>query len=216
MFTGLIESTGRVTSIAGAVDKRITVETELAPRLRIGDSVAVNGVCLTAVEVRDHSFSADLLQETLRRTTFANMSADTIVNIELPMAAGAPMGGHVVQGHVDGVARIVMLEPEISGADASASSWRFGLQLPNELLPYVVLKGSITVDGISLTIAALRDDIVEISLIPHTYAMTNIRRLRIGDHVNIETDALARYAQRLLQRKQQTPITLGKLVEEGY
>jgi riboflavin synthase len=214
MFTGLIETTGAILSVtptAGAT--RITVAAPgLAARLNTGDSVAVNGVCLTALSIEPDAFpprfSADLAAETIARTTLSHLRKDTLVNLELPTPAGSPLGGHVVQGHVDGTATLLLLEA-ITPEAPESTDWRLRLQLPPELSQYVVSQGSITVEGISLTVAALHGDIVEIAIIPHTYASTSLHTLVPGTLLNIETDVLARYAER-----QQSPA--GFVLSEQY
>jgi riboflavin synthase len=187
MFTGLIESTGKILELEGS---HITVLAPgIAERLRLGDSVAVNGVCLTALDLKTDRFSADLAVETLERTTLGSLTGGAVVNLELPTAAGAPLGGHVVQGHVDGAGVLLALEP--LGED-----WRLRLRIPAELVRYVVPQGSITVEGISLTVASIVEDVVEIAIIPHTYAATNLHSLRSGAALNIEVDVLGKYAER--------------------
>jgi riboflavin synthase len=209
MFTGLIETTGTVLSIkpmAGGATRIIIAAPTLAGRWKLGDSIAVNGVCLTAIDVEEEDephpgrFAADLADETIRRTTLTKLSPGSLVNLELPTPAGSPMGGHVVQGHVDGTGRIVSLEP--LNHDLDHTDWRLILEAPPELAPSIVSQGSITVDGISLTVAKLnppdkRGNVcVEIAVIPHTYKATNLRALLSGSLVNLETDILARYATR--------------------
>jgi riboflavin synthase len=212
MFTGLIATTGEVIALTGESTKHLTVRTSLAAQLKLGDSVAVDGVCLTAVTLTEDAFAADLLEETLRRTTLQYAHAGQLVNLELPTPAGTPLGGHVVQGHVDGIAHIEKLEKE----SAQADSWRLAIRLPRELRHYTAQQGSIAVDGISLTIAAATVDGVEIAIIPHTYEVTNLHAKRAGDPVNIETDPLAKYAERLLQERERKPeLTLESLVRRG-
>jgi riboflavin synthase len=203
MFTGLIETTGTVLALKttpSGVKRLIIAAPSLAGRWQIGDSIAVNGVCLTAVDMENvyeshpGRFAADLAEETVLRTTLSMLSAGSLVNLELPTPAGSPLGGHVVQGHVDATAVItsfVALHPNLDRSD-----WRLTLRLPMQLMPYVIPQGSITVDGISLTIAAVRDDEIEIAIIPHTFYATNLHSLLTGAPVNIETDVLSKYAQR--------------------
>lgn len=212
MFTGLVESSGRVLSVnAGSGSTRLIVDApELAGRWRTGDSIAVNGVCLTALPVEPlasdtegigsisqpgHQFAADLAQETLERTSLRQLTPGTEVNLELPTPAGAPLGGHVVQGHVDATGTLVSLLP-LHPEDLNGSDWRLALDLPLQLAAQVIPQGSITVDGISLTVARLDGLRVEIAVIPHTYKSTNLRFLRPGDKLNLETDVLAKYAAR--------------------
>ncbi len=199
MFTGLIQETGEVAELQRiAADKsntvtRITVKAKQIPReLRTGDSVAVSGVCLTALEIGEQQFSADLAQETLERTSLLRLKTGSLVNLELPARAQDRMGGHVVQGHVDGTGKIASLE-KIKYRD----DWRLVVEIPQELEKYVVPQGSITVEGISLTVAAIADGRVEIAIIPHTWQATNLRALKAGDPVNIEVDVLAKYAEKM-------------------
>ena len=214
MFTGLIAATGTVVALtptSGAT--RITVEAPaLAPRLASGDSIAVSGVCLTALALTPTSFSADLAAETLARTTLGRLRARALVNLELPTPAGSPLGGHVVQGHVDGTGTLLALDALTPGSPAT--DWRLRLQLPEELARYVVSQGSITVEGISLTVASLRGSVVEIAVIPHTYAATSLHMLRPGDALNIETDVLAKYAAR--QKQPAFTLTTEYLFANGY
>lgn len=209
MFTGLIETTGTVLSllpVQGGATRLIVAAPALAGRWSQGDSIAVNGVCLTAIDVEEADeihpgrFAADLADETIRRTTLTRLRPGSLVNLELPTPAGSPMGGHVVQGHVDGVGRIVSLEP--LSHDMERTDWRMKLEVPRALAASVVQQGSITVDGISLTVAKLDDPdhagnaCIEIAIIPHTYRTTNLHALLSGSEVNLETDVLARYAER--------------------
>ena len=224
MFTGLIESTGTIlalTESAGAT--RITVAAPgLTSRLRTGDSIAVSGVCLTALHIEPNAFpprfSADLAAETIARTTLAHLREGSIVNLELPTPAGSPLGGHVVQGHVDGTATLIGLEA--INPDASQSSvptdWRLRFSLPEALTRYVVPQGSITVEGISLTVAAIQGTHVEIAIIPHTYAATSLHTLAPGSSLNIEVDVLGKYAERQMQMPTKHLLTEGYLLANGY
>lgn len=200
MFTGLIESTGTVVSVApSAGGTRITIAApeSLTSRLRTGDSVAVSGTCLTALAITPAGFSADLAQETLERTSLGRLHAGTTVNLELPTPAGSPLGGHVVQGHVDGTGTLLALDALHPG-HLHSSDWRLGVSISHQLARNVVQQGSITIEGISLTVARLHPTPggaqVEAAIIPHTYKSTSLRTLKPGDPVNIETDVLARYA----------------------
>ena len=227
MFTGLIAGTGTVVEITppltGTGSTRITVaSSDLAPKLRTGDSVAVSGVCLTALNLTATHFSADLAQETVERTTLVHLQPGTVVNLELPTPAGSPLGGHVVQGHVDGVGTILSLDPIHGTNDDPTTDWRLRLTVPPQLGRYIVPQGSITIEGISLTVADLTGDTVSIAIIPHTYAATALHTLRAGAKINIEVDVLAKYAERQSQSKaaQSTPadwmLTEAYLLANGY
>jgi len=178
MFTGLIEEVGKVLSLSGDQGtKRLTVAASQLPReMKKGDSIAVSGVCLTAVEIKKSSIGFDLAVETLARTSLARLKEGALVNLELPMKAGGRMGGHIVQGHVDGVARFLALE-KIEGKD----DYWLRLEIPPDLAKYVVFKGSIAVEGISLTVATVEGSDVTIAIIPHTFEMTNLKQFQPGD-----------------------------------
>ena len=215
MFTGLIHSTGVIVALQPSASAhgpiRIIVSTPaLAPLLRTGDSIAVSGVCLTALDISLTQFSADLAQETVQRTTLAHLHPGSVVNLELPTPAGSPLGGHVVQGHVDGVGLLIGLDPIDPEAEAT-TDWRLRVAIPPELTRYVAPQGSITVDGISLTVAGLLGDVVSIAIIPHTYAATALHTLQPSSPVNIEVDALAKYAER-----QAHPVTDPQPTSPGW
>jgi riboflavin synthase len=221
MFTGLIEATGTILEIVpsrrntGPTHMRFSAPT-LAPRLRIGDSIAVNGVCLTALDITPTTFAADLGEETLARTTLAKLGAGTVVNLELPTPAGSPLGGHVVQGHVDGVGTLIIVEP-VNPDDEASTDWRLRFSVPASLSKYVASQGSITVDGISLTVASLSGDVVSVQIIPHTYAVTNLKTLRSGSPLNIEVDVLAKYAERQEHAaKSKWEVSEAYLLANGY
>jgi riboflavin synthase len=194
VFTGLVRAVGRVAAIdrsdAGA---RITVDTPLVAELSAGDSIAVNGVCLSAAELDDRSFAADAINETLRRTSLGNLAPGAEVNLELALRAGDRLGGHVVQGHVDGVGTI-------SAVTEDGFARRVQIEAPAEVLRYVVEKGSIAVDGVSLTVAALDGTSFTVSLIPETLQRTNLGRAGPGNAVNLEVDVLAKYVEKLVGR----------------
>jgi riboflavin synthase len=218
MFTGLIQETGEIASIERVAGQnrgsvtRITIKAANIPsELKTGDSVAVSGVCLTALDVGEHQFSADLAEETLKRTSLQRLKAGAIVNLELPAKAQDRMGGHVVQGHVDGVGSIVSLQ-KIKFRD----DWRLVVELPSELSRYVVPQGSITIEGISLTVASIERNRVEIAIIPHTWQATNLRALREGDPVNIEVDVLAKYAEKMAHGRIQGKLTAAELIRLGF
>jgi riboflavin synthase len=214
MFTGIVKFTGTIESLEHTPEGgRLRVRApEVAPHLAVSNSIAVNGCCLTVVELAGEVFGLDLSGETLRRTSFAELRPGTRVNLERPLTAGDEFGGHFVQGHVDGVGRVAALVPE-------GDNWWLRVRVPAELERYVAMKGSISIDGISLTVAGWREGIVEIAVIPYTYEHTNVRDLTVGDPVNLESDVLAKYVERLLEaRGEQTPshLTLARLVEEGF
>ncbi len=203
MFTGLIEATGAIAERKGS-RVVLSAPSSIVARLRLGDSVAVNGVCLTALDLKKDSFAADLAAETLARTTLGRLAAGTVVNLELPTAAGAPLGGHVVQGHVDGVGELISL-------DFLDPDWRLKVRVPGELARYVMAQGSIAIEGISLTVAAVAGETVEVAIIPHTYSATNLHTLAAGAKVNIETDVLGKYAER-----RESTLTEASLIARGY
>lgn len=218
MFTGLIEETGEVAELQriarekGDAATRITIRAkQVLSELRTGDSVAVSGVCLTALEIGEGQFSADLAQETLERTSLQQLKPGSLVNLELPARAQDRMGGHVVQGHVDGTGTIASLE-KIKYRD----DWRLVIEIPEALEKYVVQQGSITLEGISLTVAAIADGRVEIAIIPHTWQVTNLRVLQAGDPVNIEVDVLAKYAEKMSQGRAQGGLSVADLVRRGF
>ena len=195
MFTGIVRELGRIASLeGGAAGIRVVVEApETAPGVGLGDSVAVNGVCLTAVAFDARTISFDAVPETLSRTSLSRLAPGVGVNLEPALRAGDPMGGHVVQGHVDGVGRVRSVTPEGDGR-------RIWIDAPDSVLRYCVEKGSVAVEGVSLTIAALDQAGFAIALIPHTLAVTTIGALALGDEVNLEADVLAKYVERLVNR----------------
>ena len=217
MFTGITEHVATIDSLdrSSAGGKlRIGLEGagEIADTLKPGDSIAVNGCCLTAVEIRGRTFSADLSSETLARTSFNEKKTGDSVNIERPLATGARLGGHFVQGHVDGIGRVARLVRE-------GDNWWLSVRLPQELWRYVAEKGSIALDGISLTVAKWQDGVADIAVIPFTYAHTNVRSMAVGDAINVETDILAKYVAGLLELRsasQVSQLTVGRLIEEGF
>ena len=217
MFTGLIEATGTVVSLtsnAGAA-RLILAAPALTGRWRTGDSIAVNGVCLTAIPVADPThFAADLATETLARTTLAALATGATVNLELPTPAGSPLGGHVVQGHVDATGSFISAIPLHPNLDTT--DWRLTLELPPQLAQQVISQGSITIDGISLTIARVELPRIEIAIIPHTYKSTNLHTLTPGSPVNLETDVLAKYAAAQHTRAQEDWLTPAYLLANGY
>ena len=192
MFTGLVADLGSVTALDATADGvRLRVHTALAGELSDGDSVAVNGVCLTAVGPDGESFGADVMHETLRRSSLADVRAGTRVNLELPLRAHDRLGGHVVQGHVDGVGTVRDVRDD-------GFARLVEIAVPPELLRYVVEKGSIAVDGISLTVVEAGEDFLSVSLIPETLERTNLGAAAPGQPVNLEVDVLAKYVEKLM------------------
>jgi riboflavin synthase len=213
MFTGLIEEVGSVERVTGTTTRRIVINaSEVTRELKTGDSISVSGVCLTALNITPHSFEADLAAETVARTSLSRLAPGSIVNLELPAKAGSRLGGHVVQGHVDGVAKLIALN-RIPGGD----DWKLTIELPAGTEKYVVAKGSISIEGISLTVAGVQQNRVEVAVIPHTYEVTNLKSLKAGDPVNIEVDILAKYAEKMVQGESTTgSITVERLLSEGF
>ncbi len=218
MFTGIIEELGRVRSVEQRGEGvRMTVEARVVTGgTREGDSIAVNGVCLTALEVSREGFAADGSRETLQRSTLGTLRAGSRVNLERAVTPETRLGGHIVQGHVDGRGRFL-------SAEEHGGSWTVRLAYPPELARFLVFKGSVTVEGISLTVAALADDYFEIAVIPKTWTVTNLSHLHTGDAVNLEADIIAKYVERILtvgarqNDAAQTPgLTLEKLADLGY
>ena len=218
MFTGIIESVGRIgrldrSTSGGRIEIRFESSAPNKTRsLLAGQSIAVNGCCLTVVEATSDGFAADLSPETIHRTTFGRLATGSLVNLERPLTAGAELGGHFVLGHVDGVGRIERL------SRAGENGW-LGVRVGVELERYVAVKGSLAIDGISLTIAGCNGGLAEFAVIPYTFAHTNLREKSEGDPVNVEADVLARYLGRLLETGSETPasrLTIERLIEEGF
>jgi riboflavin synthase len=210
MFTGIIEELGTVAAEAPRL--RVMCAAVLSD-LTEGASIAVNGVCLTALNLGPDSFEADLAPETLERSNLGDLRIGSRVNLERPVTPATRLSGHIVQGHVDAAGEIAALE-QIGGGN-----WWLKVRIPAALDRYLVHKGSIAIDGISLTVANLATDVVEAAIIPFTYANTNLQALRPGDAVNIEADILAKYLERLLETRRPaaaSTLTLERLVEEGF
>jgi riboflavin synthase len=193
MFTGIIEELGRVRGVElNGENARIVIEARtVTADTKHGDSIAVNGVCLTALDVQPDSFAADVSRETLDRSTLGRLRAGAAVNLERAVTPATRLGGHIVQGHVDATGRFV-------SATDLGGSWTVRIAYPGEIARYLVFKGSVAVEGISLTIASLADDYFEIAVIPKTWEVTNFSHLRIGDEVNLEVDVIAKYIERIL------------------
>jgi len=193
MFTGIIEELGRIRAIEKrGEDARIVIEARTVTEgSRDGDSISVNGVCLTALDVKPDSFAADVSKETLFRSTLGNLKEGSPVNLERAVTPATRLGGHIVQGHVDARGQFI-------GSENHGDSWTFRFAYPKEVARYLVFKGSVTVEGISLTIANLTDDSFEIAVIPKTFEVTNFSQLKPGDAVNLEVDVIAKYVERIL------------------
>ena len=213
MFTGIIEEVGRVSRIAKSKgNRRVTVSSgRLTKQLAKGSSIAVSGVCLTAVEVTPKSFSADLAQETWNRTSFSRIKEGALVNLELPMRANGRFDGHIVQGHVDGTGKFLSLK-----LIPDAEDYWLEIKIPPELSRYVIHKGSVCIEGISLTVAKIENRNVTAAIIPHTAAVTNLKSLKAGDPVNLEVDLIAKYVEKMIGAKSGSSITLERLVREGF
>ena len=214
MFTGIIEEVGRISRIEQrGENRRITISaSNTSHELSTGNSVAVSGVCLTALDIKPGSFCADLAPETWVRTSFSRIHEGALVNLELPMKADGRFGGHIVQGHVDGVGKFVALE----GIADSGNFW-LRIELPREVEKYTVFKGSISIEGISLTVATLEGNNCTVAIIPHTVEMTNLNSLRPGDPVNLEADLIAKYVEKMMKRESaESSLTVEELVRQGF
>jgi len=214
MFTGIIEEVGHVTRLQqGGGTRHLTVTSnDLVRQLKQGDSIAVSGVCLTAVDLKPESIGFDLAEETWNRTSFSRIKEGALVNLELPMRADGRFGGHIVQGHVDGTGSFVSLDP-IRGAE----DYWLHIEIPSELARYVIHKGSLSIEGISLTVAKIEGTAVTVAIIPHTIHMTNLKSLKPGDPVNLEVDMIAKYVEKMMQGESaNSSITFERLVSEGF
>lgn len=214
MFTGIIEELGKIASLEKHSDgAKIKISARIVTKdTNEGDSIAVNGVCLTALDVKSDGFTADVSQETLDKSTLARLKNGTRVNLERAVTPQTRLGGHIVQGHVDSRGKFV-------SAVQNGDFWTVRIAFPREIGQYLVYKGSISVEGISLTIAELKDDYFEIAVIPKTWELTNLSTLKTGDEVNLEADVIAKYVERiLLYGKTQTTesITMEKLSKLGF
>jgi riboflavin synthase len=224
MFTGIIERTGTIVSLVdlGGVQRLTVAAPGIAGQLREGDSLAVSGVCLTALEVNPELFHADLAAETLAKTSLGALAAGASVNLELPTSAGAPLGGHIVQGHVDGTGVLVALEPVVvaegGDVDEKTTDWTLRVRVPEHMRPWMVLKGSVAIEGISLTIADWDGEVISIAILPLTYWRTNLHTLKAGAPVNVEADVLVKlaYARMEAERKPELELTEAWLVAEGF
>ena len=213
MFTGIVAEVGRVARIEQkGENRRIVIEAKSVPKeLKTGDSCAVSGVCLTALDITPTSFAADLAPETWVRTSLSRITPGALINLELPLRADGRMGGHMVQGHVDGVGKLIEFE-RIPNSD----DYWLHVEVPAELEKYLVFKGSIAIEGISLTVAKVDGTHVTVAIIPHTVEMTNLKSLKPGDPVNIETDIVAKYLEKWMRRPETAPLTAETLVTKGF
>jgi riboflavin synthase len=214
MFTGIIEEVGHIQSIVEkGENRRITIAASNVTReLKEGDSCAVSGVCLTALDITPTTFAADLAPETWIRTSFSRVHEGALVNLELPLRANARMGGHIVQGHVDGVAKLIEFE-QIPNSD----NWWLHIEVTPDLERYLVYKGSISIEGISLTVAKLEGLRCTIAIIPHTVELTKLKQLKPGDPVNIETDIVAKYLEKWSHREPESSnLNMPDLVSKGF
>jgi riboflavin synthase len=215
MFTGIIDHLGTVESLkANAEGGRLKIHAPTVVRLlEVSKSIAVNGCCLTVVEVDGENFSADLSGETLRKTSIGEWNAGTRVNLEQPLTVGKEFGGHYVLGHVDTIGRVARLAPE-------GENWWYGVEVPESFARYIVPQGSITIDGISLTVARWNGRVAEIAVIPFTYEHTNIRENKIGDAVNLEGDVVGKYVEQYLEArcaaKPTSRLNVAELVSQGF
>ena len=213
MFTGIVEELGKVESLearAAGARLKIGCRTVLSD-LASGASIAVNGVCLTAVDLRPDSFSADLAPETLKRSNLGDLAGGKPVNLERPLCPTGRLSGHIVQGHVDGTGEFVALD------SLGNENWWLKIRVPVELDPFLVFKGSIAIDGISLTIAALEADILSVTIIPHTYRNTTLASYRPGSRVNLECDVIAKHVEKLVRSLDlKRGLSMEKLRDNGY
>jgi riboflavin synthase len=214
MFTGIVEEVGKIAKIEQrGENRRITIEAGNTPKeLGTGQSVSVSGVCLTALDIKPRSFCADLAPETWERTSFSRIHEGAQVNLELPMKADGRFGGHIVQGHVDGVGRLISFD-----RIADSENWWLHIEIPSEIEKYTVFKGSICIEGISLTVAKLERNRCTIAIIPHTVELTNLGSLKPGDPVNLEADVIAKYVEKMMKAEDaQTSLTVEDLVGQGF
>jgi len=219
MFTGIIEEVGKVVKIEQrGENRRITIEAANSPKeLKTGHSIAVSGVCLTALDINPKSFCADLAPETWVRTSFSRMHEGALVNLELPMKADGRFDGHIVQGHVDGVGKLIEFERIADSEGRDSENWWLHIEIPSEIEKYTVYKGSISIEGISLTVAKLERNRCTIAIIPHTVELTNLGSLKPGDPVNLEADVIAKYVEKMMKgAPAQSSITVEELMQQGF
>jgi len=214
MFTGIVEEVGKVLGVANKDGKRrLTVSSlQLVKELKPGDSIAVSGVCLTAVEIGAKSFGTDLAEETWNITSFSRIRKGALVNLELPMQANGRFGGHIVQGHVDGTGKFLGLDPI-----PDAEDFWLRIEIPPQLARYVIFKGSLSIEGISLTVAKIEGTRVTVAIIPHTIEMTNLRSLKPGDPINLEVDMIAKYVEKMMKGDSSgSGVRLEEMMAKGF
>ena len=214
MFTGIVSEVGKVVKIAQrGENRRITIEAASTPKqLGTGHSISVSGVCLTALDIKAKSFCADLAPETWVRTSFSRMHEGALVNLELPMKADGRFDGHIVQGHVDAVGKLIECD-RIAGSE----NWWLHIEIPPEIEKYTVYKGSISIEGISLTVAKLEGNRCTIAIIPHTVELTNLGSLKPGDPVNLEADVIAKYVEKMMRGESaKSSMTVEELARQGF
>jgi len=219
MFTGIVEEVGKVVKIEQrGENRRITIEAANTPKeLGTGRSIAVSGVCLTALDIKPHSFCADLAPETWLRTSFSRIHEGALVNLELPMKADGRFDGHIVQGHVDGVGKLIKFERIVDSDGRDSENWWLHIELPPEIEKYTVFKGSISIEGISLTVAKLERNRCIVAIIPHTVELTNLGSLKPGDPVNLEADVIAKYVEKMMKGEPaQSSLSVEELVQQGF
>lgn len=212
MFTGIIEEVGKIQSIRkGASSAMLSIQaSDIMQDIHLGDSIAVNGVCLTVTSISSNSFTADVMHETLNRSSLGNLRIGSPVNLERAMAANGRFGGHIVSGHIDGTG-------VVSGIHKDDNAVWYTIKTPLPVLRYIIEKGSIAIDGISLTVASVNKDSFRVSIIPHTASLTTLSNLRVGDSVNLENDCIGKYVERLMgKERQNNHITAGFLAEHGF
>lgn len=218
MFTGIIQAEGRIEAIEPiGGDVRMTISTGKLPMadVQLGDSIACNGVCLTAIALTDHSYVADVSNESLEVTTLGKLKVGASVNLEKALRLQDRLGGHLVSGHVDGIGEVVAIEQQ-------SRSWRYQIAAPKEIAKYIATKGSICINGISLTVNDIKGRIFEVNIVPHTRQETTIRLLEVGTQVNLEVDLLARYLERMMSSSAESEAPTGSkitaefLAENGY
>jgi len=219
MFTGIVEEVGKVVKIEQrGENRRITIEAAKTPKeLETGRSISVSGVCLTALDIKPKTFSADLAPETWVRTSFSRIQEGALVNLELPMKADGRFDGHIVQGHVDGVGKLIEFERIVGSDGRDSENWWLHIDLPSDIEKYTVFKGSISIEGISLTVAKLEHNRCTIAIIPHTVELTNLGSIKPGDPVNLEADVIAKYVEKMMKGEPaQSSLRVEELVQQGF